>query len=297
MVDGGRLAVGTAHHRQVGQFMCQLLQLVNDFVQRRQYHGIACCLQHQGMRQVVDVFRGAGEVNEFAGGHHFGIAGQTFFQPVFDGFDVMVGAGLDCLDFFAMLYGEVGNDIIDFADGRFGERLHFLDARLGGQHFQPFQFNLDTELHQAIFGEQVAQAFNLGGVAAIQRTQGDQRVQIHDEVFPNVVCQPCWQVSVHNKSLFTAGPSGVLIRWPAIGSFGPIAEKQFWFNHFHSMMASLPVLSRMMSTRAYSTSNGTQQQLVRQIAVLHGGGVHAHCHHDHPAPGSRLLVVSCGWHG
>ena len=68
---GGRLAVGAAHHRHRGQIVRQRLQLGGDFGQMRQQHLLARLLQHQRVGKVVDVFAGAGKMNEFAGIGHF----------------------------------------------------------------------------------------------------------------------------------------------------------------------------------------------------------------------------------
>jgi hypothetical protein len=77
--------------------------------QRRQHYGRrACVAQHQGMREVVDVFRGAGKVDEFETLHHFGVAGQLVFQEVFDGLDVVIGGFLMRLHRFCVGQREVG---------------------------------------------------------------------------------------------------------------------------------------------------------------------------------------------
>ena len=62
---GGGLAVGAAHHGLGGQAVCHLAQLGGDFSQLGQQHAIAGFVQHQGVGKVVDVFAGAGKVDEF----------------------------------------------------------------------------------------------------------------------------------------------------------------------------------------------------------------------------------------
>ena len=182
----GRLAVGAAHHRQVGVHMGQLGQLGDHFIQLGQQHLFAGGFEHQRVRQVVDVFRGAGKVDELAGRHHFGVAGQGFFQPVFNGLHIMVGARLDGLDGFGVLDAEAGNHGVDFFNGGRRKRRHFGNARLGGQHLQPFQLHLDAGLHQAIFRKHRAQGFGLAGVTAVQRRQGGEHMQGHQHI-PNKI--------------------------------------------------------------------------------------------------------------
>jgi hypothetical protein len=102
------LAVGAGQHGQFGKLVCQVAQAGDHGVQLRQEIGADRILQHQGVGYVVDVFRGAAEMDELADAHDFGIACQTVLQPVFHGLDVVIGAGLDGLDGFRIGDRETG---------------------------------------------------------------------------------------------------------------------------------------------------------------------------------------------
>jgi len=60
----------------------QLGQACDQPFQRGQQHGFARALEHQGMRQVVDVFRGAGEVDELGHCGNFGTGLCLFLEEV-----------------------------------------------------------------------------------------------------------------------------------------------------------------------------------------------------------------------
>ncbi len=50
------------------------------------------------MRQVVDIFRSASEVDELTDGANLRIAIESFLQPIFQGFDIMICARLNGFD-------------------------------------------------------------------------------------------------------------------------------------------------------------------------------------------------------
>ena len=62
---GGRLTVGARQHRHVGELDGQATDGVGELAHQRQQNGVAAFAQHQRVGQVVDVFTGAGEVDEF----------------------------------------------------------------------------------------------------------------------------------------------------------------------------------------------------------------------------------------
>lgn len=76
----GGLVVGAAHHRDGGKVVRHSGEFADDFGKFGQDDGFARLLQHQGVGQVVDVFAGAGEVDELAHGGDFRHFGKTFFS-------------------------------------------------------------------------------------------------------------------------------------------------------------------------------------------------------------------------
>jgi len=63
------------------------------------------------MAGVVDVFAGAGEVQEAGGRRQLGIDGDPLGEPVLDRLDVVVGGALDRLDRFGVGVGEGGDEL------------------------------------------------------------------------------------------------------------------------------------------------------------------------------------------
>ena len=94
-------------HRQVGMAVRQLPQRLDDAVDGRQHHFVAGRAQHQRMRGVVDVLGSAGEMDELAGGGHFGITGQALLEEVFDRLDVVIGPAFLRLDRLGVGIAEV----------------------------------------------------------------------------------------------------------------------------------------------------------------------------------------------
>jgi hypothetical protein len=82
-------------------------------LQGRQHHAVARRFQHHAVRGVVDVFRGAGEVDELAGRDQFRHVLDLLLQPVFDGLDVVVGDGLDLLDAGGVRVREPGGQLVE----------------------------------------------------------------------------------------------------------------------------------------------------------------------------------------
>lgn len=121
--------------------MREMLQALNQDVQCGQHHRIAGFLEHQRMAQVVDVFRSAGEVNEFQRFCSLRIAGELIAQPILDGFDVVVSAALDGFDLFSISFGQLCGELVQLRDGRSRERQQFFDAGFGSQRFEPFDFD------------------------------------------------------------------------------------------------------------------------------------------------------------
>src|SRR5690606_8765671 len=92
LADGrgaGGLPVGAREHGDIGKLMRHRRQLDDDPVDLREQHHVARFLQHQSVSKIIDVFRGAGEVNEFADLPELGDVGDFFLEEVLDGFDIM----------------------------------------------------------------------------------------------------------------------------------------------------------------------------------------------------------------
>ena len=109
--DGCRrsmLAVCAGQHGNAGPFMSKTLELVDDHLKVRTDE-LTAGRKHQSVRSVVDVFRGAAEMNEFAGGSQMFIDGHLALDPVLNGFNVMVGGFFDVFDRLAVGNGEAAD--------------------------------------------------------------------------------------------------------------------------------------------------------------------------------------------
>ena len=93
-----RLAVRAREHRQRGMLVRERAQIGDQRRQRRHQHVAARPGDHQVVGEVVDVFRRAGEMDEFGGARDLGHVGEALLQPVLDRLDVVIGRALDRLD-------------------------------------------------------------------------------------------------------------------------------------------------------------------------------------------------------
>ena len=192
----GRLAMGARQHRLFGVLVGQRDDRFGHFTHLRQQHVVQAATQHQGMRQVVDVFTGAGEVDELGDGVEFGVAFDLFLQEVLDRLHVVVGGAFDVLDALGILDTEFTDDAIQHGVGIRGEGRHFSDLGVGGQALQPAHLDDDAGTDQAEFTEVLAQGLGLGAIAAIDGRQGGEGGQLHDENLPMVAGHDALPVQV-----------------------------------------------------------------------------------------------------
>ncbi len=149
-------------------------QLRDHFVQARQHHRIAALAQHQRIGQVVDVLAGAGEVHELQRRRQRGVALQPLLDVVLYRLDVVVGRALDLLDPRGIGRRKAFRKRAQSRGIRGGERRQLRDRRLGRKRQQPFDLHVHARVDQPVFGEHPPQRIGLGGVAAVERGQGEQ---------------------------------------------------------------------------------------------------------------------------
>ena len=149
----GRLTVGARHHRQFGVGVGQFAQAGDHLVEHRQHHLITRGLEHQRVREIVDVFRRAGKVDEFGNAHHFGVIGQLFFDPVFERLDVVIGRLFDVLDLGCLGRAEIGKQPVERRKGRRRKRRNLGKMRLLRQRLEPFDLDLQAAANQPVFGK------------------------------------------------------------------------------------------------------------------------------------------------
>ncbi len=124
------LAVGARQHRLIGMAMGEVADGGDGLVHQGQQHLIAPGLDHEAVGEVVDVFRGAGEVDELPDLGEFGVARDPLLQEVLDRLDVVVGGALDLLDALGVREAEVVCDRIEQTVRGVRERRHLRDRRV-----------------------------------------------------------------------------------------------------------------------------------------------------------------------
>ncbi len=144
--------------------------------QRRQNHVFTRAGEHQAVRRVVDVFRGAGEVDELARAFQFCLTLDRFLQPVLDRFHVVIRHTFDVLDARGVVRGEALGQLQQELFGGFGKARHFGETGVR-ERDQPVDFNRHAIAHESGFREPVAQGFGFRGVTAVERGERVQREQ------------------------------------------------------------------------------------------------------------------------
>jgi hypothetical protein len=128
----------------------------------------AAALQHQRVRDVVDVFRGAGKVHKLGRMRQRRHVLRAPLDEVFDCLDVVVGLGLDGLDLGARFDVELGHQPAQPRLGVARQARQFCQTQ-HRQVDQPLDFHAQPFAHEGVLGEHLAQLGSLAAVAAIQR--------------------------------------------------------------------------------------------------------------------------------
>jgi hypothetical protein len=168
------LAVRARQHRRSGVRMRELAQVAGERLERRQQHRLARFRKRDAVREVVDVFRRAREVNELRHPRDFGNTADALLEPVLDGLDIMVRRALDCLDARCILLGKRCADLDERRSRSVGKCGNLADRRLVRKRPQPGDFDADALADQRKFAETTPQRVDLGRVPAVERRQRGQ---------------------------------------------------------------------------------------------------------------------------
>ena len=155
----------------------------DDLVAHRQDNVPACFAQHEGVGEVIDVFRCAGKMEEFTRRIQCGMAGGFFFQEILHGFDVVVGRALNVLDRLRIIFTEIADDRIEKGVCGFIKGGQLRDGRFGGERLQPTHFDLNAQADQPVFTEYTAQCGRLIAIASIDRRDRRQGREVHSGCF------------------------------------------------------------------------------------------------------------------
>ncbi len=147
-------------------------QLTDQRFQFFKHQPIACRKQHQGLRGVVDVFAGAGKVNELKrlGKSRVTVvqAEHGLLEKVLDRLDIMVGVCLNRLDAVRLLDAKVLGDRIQCFEivALKARQLRKLEVTQG---LQPGNFNPHPVGHKTRFRKNRCKIGKSRGVASIKR--------------------------------------------------------------------------------------------------------------------------------
>ena len=150
---GGRLAMGARQHGLVGAAVGKVGNGVDNLIHHGQQHLTACFAQHQTVGEVVDVFGGAGEMDEFTDRFQLAVAGNLLLEKILHRLHVMVGGALDVLYPVGVVVVEIIDDSIEDMGRMFTQFGNFGDAGMGGKHLQPADFHQHTMADEAKFAE------------------------------------------------------------------------------------------------------------------------------------------------
>ena len=122
---GARMCVGEPAHRP------------GDRPHRREQHSRARVGEHHRVREVVDVLRGAREVDQLARAGKLGRCRDPLPDEVLDRLDVVVGLALDRLDPFGVREREAVHDAVEKALRFLAERRDGVELHTARERQQP----------------------------------------------------------------------------------------------------------------------------------------------------------------
>ena len=131
-------------------------------------------LEHQRVREIIDVLGGAGEVPELAELVERR-ACDLLFKIIFDRFDVVVGGLFNILHLLRFGRREADEDRIELKGLLFRQPTTLGDARLGAERFQPEHLHQHAAADQSKFRKGILQFGHLRLIAPVERAQSGNR--------------------------------------------------------------------------------------------------------------------------
>ena len=108
--------MGTGEQRQVAVIRRHGSDSIDHLTPCRQQHGFTGGAEHQGVREVIDIFGCAGEMDKFRhrvqGWHGFGF----FFEEILHRFHIVVGGALNLFDPHCVFFAEIRDNCIQVSD-------------------------------------------------------------------------------------------------------------------------------------------------------------------------------------
>ena len=162
-------------HRQRGMAVREPFQHVGHLGKPWQHHRVARLVQHERIREVVNVLRSAGEMDELQRALRLAVPAELALQPVLDRLDVVVGLRLDVLDLLRVTLGEAFEKLVEGRDGLAGEWLDLADAPLGGKRLQPGELDAHSIADERLLAEVGTQRIRGPCVSPVERRERGER--------------------------------------------------------------------------------------------------------------------------
>ncbi len=166
--------MGAGEQGDIAILLRQIFYRIDNLAPVGQNHLFPSGMQHQGVREVVDIFRGTGEVDELRDRMQSRYVSHFLFQKVLDRFHVVVSGALNGFNARGVFFTEFRDNLIKVTVCVGSKSRNFLDSCMCRQFLQPAYFYLNTKLQQAEFAEDLAQRADFIAVASIDRGNGGQ---------------------------------------------------------------------------------------------------------------------------
>ena len=135
-------------HGDVCKFLSHEGDRVDELIHGREYNGAKRFSKHQTVGKVVDVLRGAGEMEKLKNLSNLWMRFTLLFQEVLHSLDIVVGYFLDLLDFQRLVHAEPIDDPLQVSLSFFAKAGDFGDFGNVRKLKKPFDLtNTRTWVH------------------------------------------------------------------------------------------------------------------------------------------------------
>ena len=169
----------SAEHRNGGSFLSELSDGRHDILHKWEDGSRESVAQHDGVREVVDVLRRAGEVHELAAGGKLGQVGEFLLEHVLHRLDVVVRRSLDILDELAVVDAPLVDDVVEEFRrllAKWRHLRHFVPAR---EEREPARLHLDARAYEPVLREAHPERRRESRVPSVDGRDGGKRRERH----------------------------------------------------------------------------------------------------------------------
>ena len=175
----GRLSVRAREHRSSGVGVCEPAHRLDELPHRRQQHLRARVREHHRVCEVVDVLRGAREVDQLARAGKLGRCRDPLPDEVLDRLDVVVGLALDGLHPPRIVEREAAHEVVEEALRLLAQRCEGVEPRARRERLQPAHLHRHPVSDEAVLARDLPQRSGLRAVSPVHGRDRGQRGQLH----------------------------------------------------------------------------------------------------------------------